>query len=273
MARPSGPGVRPRRRRIFRTRRRFGWGWVRHLPLLWIGALAVCVFLFYFVVGSGIFSVKKVIAVGLKPREMAQVLDRCQCVGQNIFVVRPDDIRRRLQGIPTLIVKRVYTSMPNNVYVEASYKARAAVWRTPEAAYAVAADGEVLQVWRRPFPHFSPLPVFDEGYDSTMKKHHRLIIGEHVPAAPLAMALSFRGRVPPALQAQVKGYYYRPFIGITMIGKTNWWALFGLDSSAKLDVRVNTVLAALDHVPPTLGKGDCMDLRAYLYMRHDHLCG
>jgi hypothetical protein len=277
MARPSGPSVRPRRRRIFRTRRRLGWGWVRHLPLLWIGALAVCAFLFYFVVGSGIFSVKKVVAVGLKPRELAQVMDRCRCVGQNIFVVRPDDIRQRLESIPTLIIKRVYTSMPNNVYVEASYRLRIAVWRTPEAAYAVAADGEVLQIWRKPFPHFSPLPVFDEGYDGTIKKGHRLLIGEHVPAEPLAMAMSLHRRIPPALQVLVKGYYYRPFIGVTVIGKANWWALFGLDYSAKLDLRINTVIAALATVPPatapTLRPGDCIDLRAVLYMRHDHTCG
>jgi hypothetical protein len=273
MARPSGPSVRPRRRRIFRTRRRLGWGWIRHLPLLWLGALAVCAFLFYFVVGSGIFSVKKVVAVGLKPPELAQVVDRCRCIGQNIFVVRPDDIQKRLESIPTLIIKRVYTSMPNNVYVEAAYRPRVAIWRTPEAAYAVAADGEVLQVWRKPFPHFHPFPVFDEGYDDTIKKGRRLIIGEHVPADALAMALSLHSRVPPALQSQVKEYYYRPFIGLTLIGTTNWWALFGLDYSAKLDQRVNTVIAALAHVPPIPGPGGCVDLRAVLYYRHDHTCG
>lgn len=275
MAQPRGTNNRPRRQRFFRTRRKIGWGWLRQLPLLWIGAAAVCVFLLYLVAGSGTFSVKSVEAPNLAPKDLAQVVIRCRCLGENIFIVRPNDIQRRLEGLSTLIVTRVYTTIPNVVHVEASYKKRVAIWRTPEAAYAVASDGEVLQVWRHPYPHnhWKPLPIFDEGYDSTIKKHHRLLVGEHVPLVPLTMALSLRTRVPAQLQPLVKGYTYRPIIGITMVGRANWLALLGLDYSSKLDQRLSAVLTALTQVPPTLGRGDCVDLRATPYMRHDHSCG
>jgi hypothetical protein len=195
-------------------------------------------------------------------------------MGKNIFTVRPDDVKRRLDGIPTLIVTRVFTTLPNNVHVEATYRRRVAIWRTPEAAYAVAANAEVLQVWRSPFRRnqWKPLPIFDEGYDSSLKKHHRLLVGEHVPAAGLAMALSLRSRIPPQLRTMVKGYSYRPSVGITMIGKTNWWALFGLDSSSKLDQRASIVLAAVTGSRPALKKGGCIDLRATFYIRPDHRC-
>jgi hypothetical protein len=275
MALPRGSNNRPRRQRFFRTRRKIGLGWLRQLPLLWIGAVAACFFLLYLVVGSGVFSVKTVEAPNLAPKDLAQVVARCKCIGANIFVVRPDDIQRRLNGLLTLVVTRVYTSVPNTVHVEATYKQRVAIWRTPEAAYAVAADGEVLQVWRHPYPHnhWKPLPIFDEGYDSSVKKHHRLLVGEHVPVVPLTMAMNLRSRVPQQLQALVKGYMYRPATGITMIGRANWWALLGVDYSSKLDQRLSAVLTALTEVPPTLGHGDCVDLRATPYMRHDHSCG
>jgi hypothetical protein len=275
MALPHGSNNRPRRQRFFRTRRKIGLGWLRQLPLLWIGAVAVCVFLLYLVLATGAFSVKTVEAPNLAPKDLAQVIARCQCIGDNIFVVRPDDIQRRLKGLLTLDVNRVYTTIPNTVHVEATYKTRVAIWRTPEAAYAVAADAEVLQVWRHPYPHnhWKPLPIIDEGYDSSIKKHHRLLVGEHVPLVPLTMALSLRSRIPTQLRALVKGYVYRPATGITMVGRTNWWALLGVDYSSRLDQRVSAVLTALTESPPTLGRGDCVDLRATPYMRHDHSCG
>src|SRR5215470_2028407 len=112
MARPTGPLVRPRRRRIFRTRRRFGWGWIRGLPLLWMGAVAVCGFLVFFFAGSGIFSVRTVLAGHLAPGDVATITQRCGCIGDNIFMVRSDVIKQRLETIPTLRINRVYTRLP-----------------------------------------------------------------------------------------------------------------------------------------------------------------
>jgi hypothetical protein len=276
MAKPTGPLVRPRRRRIIRTRRRFGWGWIRRLPLLWIGAVVVCAFLVYFFAGSGIFSVRTVMADHLAPGDVARITRQCGCVGDNIFMVRSDEIKRRLAAIPTLRIGRVYTRLPNQVIVEATYKRKVAIWRTPEAAYGVDADGEVLQVWKRPFPHWGPmgLPVFDEGYDSTIKRGKRLLVGQSIAVEPLTMALNVRSRLPASLVPLVKGYLYRPFVGITIIGRANWWALVGLDYSSNLDVRLSTLEAALEQVPPYIGPGDCVDLRSeQQYYRHDHHCG
>src|SRR5262249_24920775 len=144
------------------------------------------------------------------------------------------------------------------------------------AAYAVDGTGEVLQVWKRPFPHGSwkGLPVFDEGYDSTIKRGKRLLVGESLPADPLTMALAVQSRMPTTLAPLVKSLLYRPFVGVTIIGRANWWALVGMDSSTTLDVRLNTLQAALDQVPPYIGPGDCVDLRSeHQYYRHDHRCG
>ena len=276
MAKPAGRAARPKRRHIFRTRRRFGWGWIRHLPLLWLGALAVCGFLFYFFVGSGYFSVRTVSASNLSQRELDEVNARCQCVGDNIFTLRADDIKQRLEAIPTLNVVRVYTRLPNLVIVEATHKHPVAIWRTPEAAYAVTSDGEVLQVWRKPFPrHLWRVPVFDEGYDSSVKKGHRLLVGEHISREPLAMALNLRDRIPTDLRVQVRRYYYRPFLGLTLVGRAGWWALFGMDYSPTLDTRITALRGVLAADPPYIGPGDCISLVDLnnVYKRHDHRCG
>ncbi len=147
--------------------------------------------------------------------------------------------------------------------------------------YAVAADGQVLQVWKKPFPKhgWKDLPVFDEGYDGVIEKGHRLLVGEHVAVQALEMALNLKSRTPEQLRPLVKGYSYKPFTGGIVVGKTNWWALFGMDRSNNLDFRMAALLGALTHRPPLLAPGQCIDLRqvslegAQSYIHPNHNCG
>ena len=93
---------------------------------------------------------------------------------------------------------------------------------------------------------------------------------------PLAAGLNLREHIPAALRPQIKTYYFRPIIGFTVEGKTGWWALFGMDSSQKVDTRISALQGMLNAKPPDLGPGDCVDLRdpnlKNLYMRKDHNC-
>ncbi len=283
MARPAGSVSRQSKRRIFRTHRRFGWGRILQLPLPWIGAVVCSIVLLYVVVFSGTFKVRAIEAPHLAKKDLAQVVDRCQCVDRSIFALQTADIKRRLDGIPALVIDKVVASLPNHVSVFAHYKPRVAVWRTPEAAYAVAADGQVLQVWKKPFPKsgWKRLPVFDEGYDSVIKKGHRLLVGEHVAVQALEMELSLQSRTPAQLKPLVKGYAYKPFTGGIVVGKTNWWALFGMDRSNNLNIRMAALLGVLTHQPPYLSPGQCVDLRQAdvqgspnnSYIHPNHNCG
>ena len=230
MALPLGSGAQQRRRRQVRTRRRFGWTWMRHLPLLWLAALAFCAFLTYYVVGSGTFSVRTVRANGgLTPQETAEIEAQCGCIGANIFAVRVAMIERNLARIPTLHVTRVYTRLPNQVIVDAARKTRVAIWRTPEAAYAVDGTGEVLQVWRKdayPRHGWKRVPVFDEGYDDLFVRGHRLTVGRYLPpGTPLGFALALYTGLPADLRAQVRKYVYRNPVGITVQVAGARWAL------------------------------------------------
>jgi hypothetical protein len=263
------------RRRIFRTRLRFGWRWIRRLPLLWMACLALCIGVLYFFINSQTFKVHAVEAAHLAPGDVENITSLCQCVGQNIFTIQPSAIKQRLDEISTLAIWRVYTRLPNQVIVDAGYRVKVAIWRTPEAEYAVDRTGDVLQVWKRPFPKAGwTLPVFDEGYDTTIHKGKRLLVGDSIPVAPLTMARQARGRLPQALISQVKTFLYRPGLGLTLVGNKGWLALLGMDYSSQLDARLNTLVSILSGRPPLLSGRDCIDLRgAYPYYRHDHRCG
>ncbi len=283
MASPTGRLARPRRKRVFRTRRKIGWTWLRQLPLLWLAAVGGCLFLLYFFVGSGYFSVRTVNAGNLTPSDLNTVITRCRCVGDNIFTLRADVIRKRLDGIPSLIVQRVYTRLPNQIVVQAVYKPRVAIWRTPEAAYAVASDGQVLRVWRSPFPKhaWDGEAIFDEGYDSTVKKGKRLVVGEHVGLPPLTVGLSLRNRIPAALRARGEDLslsadhrLYRRREG-RLVGAVRHGHLPAVGQ--RPDQRLASGwLNATPPAQPDLGSGDCVDLRdpnmKNLYMRQDHNC-
>lgn len=293
MARFNGPAPHGRKRRPIRTRRRFGWGWIRRLPLLWLGALAVCAFLTYFLAGSGFFSVKTVRAGGkLSRTDIGQIAAHCDCLGDNIFVVRADDIKRRLAAqIPTLVFDRVYTRLPNEVVVEGRPKVKVAIWRTPEAAYAVDASGEVLQVWKKPDPRqlwkklperWQGLPVFDEDYGGQFTRGRRLLVGQSISATDLAYALDLSAAMPADLQAAIKQYRFRRYIGITVVGKKNWWALFSeRDGVGDINLRVDALHQEWfggNGAAPALHAKGCIDLRGPLgsheqYVRADHHCG
>ena len=275
-------GAGASRRQRHRTRRRFGWGRIKQLPLPWLAALACSVALLYLVAFSGTFTVRAIDAPHLAKKDLAQIVARCDCIDHSIFALQTDQIKRRLDGIPALIIDKVEASLPNHVTVIAHYKQRVAIWRTPEAAYAVATDGEVLQVWKKPFPKrgWSGLPVFDEGYDTSIKKGHRLLVGEHVSVDALQMALSLKSRTPGRLKPLVRGYTYKPFTGGIVVGKTNWWALLGMDKSSNLDFRMAVLLRALTQQPPVLTAGHCIDLRQATlpgspnaYIHSNHNCG
>jgi hypothetical protein len=249
-----------------------------------LGALAFCAFLTYYFAGSGVFSVRTVLAENIPLADQALIRARCGCIGDNIFVVRTEVIKQRLMTIPTVDIERVYTRLPNQVVVEARPKRPVAIWRTPEAAYAVNGAGEVLRVWKKPFPKhgWGTLPVFNEGYGGGFRKGHRLLVGQYLPKDdPLGFALTLRASMPADLRAQIKEYLYRRFIGVTVIGTTNWWALFS-PTDGNLALRIQALQQAL---LPGAGStaillpGYCIDLRGalngrqYQYMRADHLCG
>lgn len=263
------------RRRIFSTRLRFGWRWIWRLPLLWMACLALCIGLYAFFIDSPTFKVRAVAAAHLAAGDVENITNLCQCVGQNIFTVQPSDIKLRLDEIPTLLITRVYTRLPNQVIVDGGYRVKVAIWRTPEAAYAVDNTGEVLQVWKLPFPKTGwPLPVFDEGYDTTFHKGRRLLVGDSIPQAPLTMARQVRSRLPQALLPQVKTFFYRPGAGLILVGKTGWLALLGMDYSSQLNARLSTLQTILSGKHALLQGQDCVDLRGqYPYYRHDHRCG
>lgn len=269
MALPLGGGAQLHRRRQVRTRRRFGWAWMRHLPLLWLAALAFCAFLTYYVVGSGTFSVRTVRANGvLTSQETAEIEAQCGCIGANIFAVQVAMIERNLARIPTLQVTRVYTRLPNQVIVYAARKTRVAIWRTPEAAYAVDGTGEVLQVWRKdayPRHGWKGVPVFDEGYDDLFVRGHRLTVGRYLPpGTPLGFALALYTGLPADLRAQVRKYVYRNPVGITVQVAGARWALF-----SPADDNLAPRIAALEQVVQPdaavqLLRGYCFDLRGTL---------
>jgi len=269
MALPLGGGSQMRKRRQVRTRRRFGWTWMRHLPLLWLAALAFCAFLTYYVVGSGTFSVRTVRANGaLTSQETAEIEAQCGCIGANIFAVRVAMIERNLARIPTLQVTRVYTRLPNQVIVDAARKTRVAIWRTPEAAYAVDGTGEVLQVWRKdayPRHGWKGVPVFDEGYDDLFVRGHRSTVGRYLPpGTPLGFALALYTGLPADLRAQVRKYVYRNPIGITVQVVGARWALF-----SPADDNLALRIVALEQVVQPnaavqLLRGYCFDLRGTL---------
>ncbi len=64
--------------------------------------------------------------------------------GANIFWVRQEEVRRRLQALPAVQSVRVSAVLPNRLEIRIAERAPAAVWEAAGAAYLVDERGNVL---------------------------------------------------------------------------------------------------------------------------------
>jgi hypothetical protein len=237
-------GTPLRRRRQMKTRRRWTWRSLFHTPIPQLVVLVLVLGGFYALATSRVFAIRTVQVNGA-PAAQSELFRRyCDCVGQNIFLTRPEDVRWRLGRIPYVDVTDVYARLPDRIVIDAAYRQPALLWRTTAATYTVDALGEVLydvrhlpQGFAASVPTTATLPLVYSPHDTTF------VSGQHVAAGTpgLAMVLSARTMMPRDLAPSIDLYRWSPYSGLTVHSRLGWWFSLGINLHDELRQRLNAV--------------------------------
>ncbi|GAC1436313.1 MAG: hypothetical protein NVSMB65_10320 [Chloroflexota bacterium] len=244
---PAKPPTRPRLPRAgqvravvpvtFKTRRQWHWRRLLRVPWLRIGAVLIPLVVLYLLLGSGTFRVRQVEAIGDAGLPVSLLRAQCRCIGSNIFLLRPDSVRQRLQHIPTLVVSDVYGRLPNRVVVEAHFKKPRAIWRGRNGFFLADDHGELIAR----ATGWVPLPVI------AVRKTQKLAVGQFLDAGAMTTVGDLIRYLPPYLRARISGFYYSPISGITVAMRGHWSATIGWLTGSTLQGRIIILQWALQH--------------------------
>lgn len=138
-----GRGQPAPRGRQMRTYRRWTWRSLLRTPFPQLLALVVVLCALYIFGTSRLFAVTRVEAVG-QPSLTGLLREECKCIGSNIFLTQPSDIRARLNTIAWINVGQVSARLPDRIEVAVGLRPPAALWRTSVATYTLDSAGTVL---------------------------------------------------------------------------------------------------------------------------------
>jgi hypothetical protein len=195
------------------------------------------------VASSHIFTITTVQAVGDNDLPVQLFRQDCGCVGANIFLARPEDIRWRLGRVPWVNVRHVYARLPNRIVVDAVYRQPALLWRTSVATYTVDMAGEVLYDVQAPpvpasmVPTTATLPLVYSPHDATF------VSGQHVQQIGVQMVLATRAILPRDIAPSVNLYRWSPISGLTVHSHIGWWFTLGIFLHSDLQYRLDSLEA------------------------------
>jgi len=237
-----GRGEPLRRRRQVKTRRRWTWRSLLHAPIPQLVALLLVLGGLYGLATSRLFSISTVQAVGDSSLTTDAIRAGCECVGANIFLTRPEDVRARLTArLPWIDVRQVYTRLPDRLVVDATDRRPALLWRTTAATYTVDMSGRVLYDLHAPpvatamIPTTATVPLVYSPHDV------RLTPGQFVPSTAIKMVMQTRADLPASLAPSVNVYRWSPYSGLTAHSTVGWWFSLGIVLGDDLRMRVDAV--------------------------------
>lgn len=237
-----GRGEPLRRRRKMKTRRRWTWRSLLHAPIPQIAVLALVLVGLYVLATSRLFSINTVQVLGDTNLPSDRIRLDCRCVGNNIFLTRPEDVRAHLLArMPWLDVRQVYARLPNRVVVDATYRQPALLWRTSVATYTVDQSSHILYNVQAPpvpasmVPTSATVPLVYSPTDTTFRS------GQSVATIAVAMVMQTRADLPRDIAPSVNLYRWSPYSGLTAHSKIGWWFSVGINLGGDLQHRIDAL--------------------------------
>lgn len=196
-----------RRRPPLAPRVRLHLGW----PLVaWLVGRAAAVsiliggsWLLYDAATSPQFQVARLWITGHRLVSPAEVEAAAGLGGQNVFLLRPGEVARRIAALPPVAQATVEVVLPDTVRVHIREREPAVVWQSTEDTFLVDDQGVVLV--REPVP--PPLPIVRDLRAGTPRP------GDRVDADAVKTAVLLSGLLPPE-EGRLRRFEYHPDAGV-----------------------------------------------------------
>jgi cell division protein FtsQ len=217
--------------------------------LLALALLSAASGLLYDVATSDDFRIAEVIVAGNQLLSANDLEAAAAVSGANIFWVRQEEVRQRLQALPAVQSARVGAFLPDRLEIRVSERTPAAVWQVDDAAFLVDRDGRVLGPASAP----RQLPTIrDLG-----QTHIRA--GSSVDAAALRAVFRLSQLLPQVATAVPREFEYAAGSGVSMVAETGQRVRFGTGDD--LEWQVSTLVAVRRELERTGQHAELIDVR------------
>jgi cell division septal protein FtsQ len=205
--------------------------------------------LLYHVATSDEFRITRVRVAGNQLVPGSELETAAAVSGANIFWVRQEEVRRRLQAIPAVQWARVSTFLPNRLEIRIGERTPVAIWQAGGTAFLVDQEGRVLGS----APTARPLTTIRDTGPGDLRP------GATVDSDALRTTARLEELLPRLAGTPARTFEYSAETGVSVVTDSGLRARFG--DSADLEWKVGALVAIRRELERTSQPAELIDLR------------
>lgn len=213
-------------------------------PAVWSVLALTCSLVALGAVMTGLLTARQVVVVG-DHLPASQIIQASGVQGKNIFLIRTDQVVKRLSRVRTVVVRRVEVSFPNQVTIYARVRPVMVAWQRGPRLFVLDPDGHIVKQVAR-----TNLPIVVGGARSNSLN----------PGVVQAVRYAVQ-TLPRAPQGMISTFRFAPDTGLTIVGTSGWRADVGVGKPQILINRIATLAATLRKVKTNSQQLTFIDLR------------
>ena len=205
--------------------------------------------LLYHVATSDDFRIAHVAVVGNQILSGSEIETAAAVSGANIFWVRQEEVKRRLQALPAVQTARVSMSLPNRLEIRIGERTPVAIWQVGSTSFLVDQEGRVLGA----VPTARPLlTIRDVG-------RTELEPGTRVDADALQTSFRLRQELPRLAGTAPREFEYSADTGVTVLPDGGPRLRFG--NGEDLEWKITAVIAVRQELERSNQRAELIDVR------------
>lgn len=205
--------------------------------------------LLYHVATSDEFRIARVQVAGNRLLSINDLQAAAAVYGANIFWVRQEEVRQRLQALPAVQSARVTAFLPNRLEIRIGERTPVAIWQVDGAPLLVDDEGRILGS----SAEFRQLPVIQDLDRSGLRA------GAQVDADALRTTFRLQRLLPEVAKTSPREFEYSRDTGVSVVTDFGPRVRFGRGED--LEWKVTALVAVRGELERSGGRAELIDLR------------
>jgi cell division protein FtsQ len=205
--------------------------------------------LLYHVATSDEFRIARVVVSGNRLLSVGELEAMAAVHGANIFWVKQEEVRQRLQALPAVQTARVTTFLPNRVEIRVGERTPVVLWESGGATFLVDHEGRVL----KPATEAQPLPTIREVGPSDLQP------GSTIDRGAITTMFKLQQLLPGVARATAREFEYSRETGMSVLTDFGPTVRFGNEDD--LEWKVTALVAVRRELERTAQRAELIDLR------------
>jgi cell division protein FtsQ len=205
--------------------------------------------LLYHVATSDEFRIARVVVSGNQLLSVGELEAMAAVHGANIFWVKQEEVRQRLQALPAVQTARATTFLPNRVEIRVGERTPVVLWESGGATFLVDREGRVL----KPATEALPLPTIREVGPPDLQP------GSTIDRGAITSVFKLQQLLPQVARVTAREFEYSRETGMSVLTDFGPTVRFGNEDD--LEWKVTALVAVRRELERTAQRVELIDLR------------